>query len=123
VVFHAIVSGLGPNDRRRHPASAGHDLTARTQPPHRYENCSRRADDGLGTLRAAAETEDVLPSEFEPSRLLKPTHELPAGELRKSGRVDEARAGFERIRETSSDPEAGSLDGMPRMLAAESRSA
>ena len=46
VVFHAIVSGLGPNDRRRHPASAGHDLTARTKPLHRYENCSS----GLSTL-------------------------------------------------------------------------
>lgn len=55
-----------------------------------------RADDGIGMLRAAAEAADALPFEFGPPRILKPTHELLGEQLLALGRIDEARAAFER---------------------------
>ncbi len=55
-----------------------------------------RTEAGLGILREAAETEDSLPFEFGPPRVLKPTFELLGEELLAVGRVAEARDAFQR---------------------------
>ena len=55
-----------------------------------------RTETGLRILREAAETEDSLPFEFGPPRMLKPTFELLGEELLARGRVAEARDAFRR---------------------------
>jgi tetratricopeptide (TPR) repeat protein len=55
-----------------------------------------RIEEGLASLRAAADAEDTMPFEFGPPPLAKPTAELLGEELLKLGRKDEARAAFER---------------------------
>ena len=51
---------------------------------------------GLSILREVAETEDSLPFEFGPPRVLKPTFELLGEELLALGHVVEARDAFQR---------------------------
>ena len=55
-----------------------------------------RTEAGLSILREAAETEDSLPFEFGPPRVLKPTFELLGEELLTVGRADEATDAFQR---------------------------
>jgi tetratricopeptide (TPR) repeat protein len=53
-------------------------------------------DDGLASLRAAADGEDAMPFEFGPPAIAKPTAELLGEQLLKLGKKDDARAAFER---------------------------
>ncbi len=55
-----------------------------------------RADEGLATLRSAADAEDAMPFEFGPPAIAKPTAELLGEQLLKLGKKEEARVAFER---------------------------
>lgn len=55
-----------------------------------------KADDGVATLRAAADGEDAMPFEFGPPAIAKPTAELLGEQLLTLGKKDDARAAFER---------------------------
>jgi len=57
---------------------------------------SGRADEGLASLREAAQAESALPVEFGPPAIEKPGWELLGDELLRLGRRDEARAAYER---------------------------
>ena len=69
---------------------------------------SRRTDEGLKMLRAAADAEETAPFEFGPPAVLKPTAELLGEELTRLGRIDEAKLAFDRaMARTPGRPLAG----------------
>jgi len=58
-----------------------------------------REEEGIEALRAAAALEDLMPFEFGPPAIFKPTFELLGEALLGLGRVDEAREAFTRATE------------------------
>jgi hypothetical protein len=58
-----------------------------------------RADAGVELLRAAAKAEDLMPFEYGPPAIIKPTFELLGEQLAALGRTAEARVAFDRAAE------------------------
>ena len=69
------------------------------------------ADKGLAMLRAAAEAEMALPTEFGPPRIAKPSYELLGEQLLALGRKGEAAEAFRRALEFAPGRKT-SLDGL-----------
>jgi tetratricopeptide (TPR) repeat protein len=74
-------------------------------------------EDGVALLREAAALEDVMPFEFGPPAVVKPTHELLGDVLMELGRTDEAQREYARALELT-PLRARSLLGLGRAAAA-----